>query len=184
VPSYAAAKLLRPLNAELSSELDAIEYAPVIVVHLGFRSSAASSVPMGFGFLIPAREGLSLLGAIFVSRIFPWRAPPNAALLTCMLGGARRPELAEKTDEEILALARADLNRALQLNAQPNYVEIVRWPRGIPQYNVGHLARLRRIDEAVGSLPGLILTGNAYHGVGLNDCIRNSCALASRLGSA
>jgi oxygen-dependent protoporphyrinogen oxidase len=182
VPAYAAASLLRPLNGKLSSELESIEYAPVAVVQLGFRGSAVdNNVPPGFGFLAPAREGLNILGAIFASKIFPWRAPPKALLLTCMMGGVRRGELFKKLDDELLALAGSDLKRVLHFAAEPDFVEIVRWPRGIPQYNVGHLARLRRIAEALASLPGISLTGNAYHGVGLNDCIRNATALAKRL---
>ncbi len=180
VPSYVAAHLLRPLDAGLASELEGIEYAPIGVVHLGY-SRGESVVPSGFGFLVPTEERLHILGAIFISRIFPWRSEGGRTLLTCMLGGARQPELFALADEELVKSVQADLEKVLGLTAAPSFQQIVRWKRGIPQYNVGHLARVRRIDEAVSRLPGLSLTGDAYRGVGLNDCIRNSTELAQRL---
>jgi protoporphyrinogen/coproporphyrinogen III oxidase len=180
VPSYVASRLLQPIDGLLASELDGIEYAPICVVHLGY-SRREATVPSGFGFLVPAEEDLSILGALFISSIFPWRSQGDRTLLTCMVGGARRPELFNLDDGELILAARADLERTLGLSEAPSLQRIVRWQRGIPQYNVGHLARLRRIDEATSKLPGLALTGNAYRGVGLNDCVRNSAALAPKL---
>jgi len=180
VPSYVASKLVQPIDGLLASELVAIEYAPICVVHLGYAQREAS-VPRGFGFLVPAQERLSILGALFISSIFPWRSAEHRTLLTCMVGGARRPELFNLDDGELIRAVRADLERTLGLSDPPSFQKIVRWRRGIPQYNVGHLARLRRIDQAASKLPGLALTGNAYRGVGLNDCIRNSAGLAAEL---
>jgi oxygen-dependent protoporphyrinogen oxidase len=180
VPSYVASRLLQPIDAALALELEGIEYAPICVAHLGYPRTEAA-VPNGFGFLVPAQERLHILGAIFISSIFPWRSEGNRTLLTCMLGGARRPDLFNVEDRELLSAVRADLKHTVGLSEAPSFHRIVRWRRGIPQYNVGHLARLRRIDEAVSRLPGLALTGNAYRGVGLNDCIRNSATLAAQL---
>jgi oxygen-dependent protoporphyrinogen oxidase len=95
-----------------------------------------------------------------------------------MVGGARQPELFGLEEAELVGSVRKDLERVLGLTSAPSFQRVVRWPRGIPQYNVGHLARVRRIEEAVSRLPGLMVTGNAYRGVGLNDCVRNSTALA------
>jgi protoporphyrinogen/coproporphyrinogen III oxidase len=180
VPSYAAARLLRPIDEKLASELDGIEYAPISVVHLGY-AQAEPAVPSGFGFLVPAEERLHILGSIFISSIFPWRSEGGRTLLTCMVAGARQPELFDLPDGDLVRVVRQDLDKVLGLKAAPSFQQIVRWKRGIPQYNVGHLARLRRIDEAVSRLPGLALTGNAYRGVGLNDCVRNSTELAKHL---
>jgi oxygen-dependent protoporphyrinogen oxidase len=183
LPSYAASKLIQPLDPTLASELSAIEYAPVAVVHLGYRRTDLASPPEGFGVLIPAGTELQMLGAIFVSSIFPWRADPGRVLLTCMLGGARRPQVLDADDESLIAWVREDLRRALRIEATPCFREIVRWRRAIPQYNVGHLARVRRIEEAVSRLPGLFLSGNSLHGVGINDCIRNAHRLADRMAA-
>jgi oxygen-dependent protoporphyrinogen oxidase len=177
VPSHVAARLLRPTDGALASELEGIDYAPICVVHLGY-SRAEAAVPDGFGFLVPAQERLRILGAIFVSSIFPWRSEGRRSLLTCMVGGARQPELFGLEEAELVGSVRKDLERVLGLTSAPSFQRVVRWPRGIPQYNVGHLARVRRIEEAVSRLPGLMVTGNAYRGVGLNDCVRNSTALA------
>ena len=180
VPSYAAARLLRPIDAELASELDSIEYAPIAVVHLGY-SQTESAVPGGFGFLVPAEERLRILGCIFISSIFPWRSEKGRTLLTCMVGGARQPALFDLPDGELIRAVREDLQTVLGLSTAAAFEQIVRWKRGIPQYNVGHLARVRRIEQAVSRQGGLAVTGNAYRGVGLNDCIRNSTELAKRL---
>jgi len=177
VPSYLAARLLQPIDRALASELEGIDYAPICVVHLGYPR-AEPAVPDGFGFLVPAQERLNILGAIFVSSVFPWRTEGRRSLLTCMVGGARQPELFGLEEAELVGSVRRDLERVLGLATAPSFQQVARWPRGIPQYNVGHLARVRRIEEAVSRLPGLTVTGNAYRGVGLNDCVRASTALA------
>jgi len=177
IPSYVAARLLQPIDRALASELEGIEYAPICVVHLGYPRAEAA-VPDGFGFLVPAQERLNILGAIFVSSVFPWRSEGRRSLLTCMVGGARQPELFGLEEAELVGSVRKDLERVLGLATAPSFQQVIRWPRGIPQYNVGHLARVRRIEEAVSRLPGLTVTGNAYRGVGLNDCVRASTALA------
>ncbi len=180
VPSYVSAQLLQPIDRALASELAGIDYAPICVVHLGYRRAEAA-VPDGFGFLVPAQERLSILGAIFVSSVFPWRSEGRRSLLTCMVGGARQPELFGLEEADLVASVRQDLERVLGLATAPSFQQVVRWRRGIPQYNVGHVARVRRIEEAVSRLPGLAVTGNAYRGVGLNDCVRTSTALALSL---
>ena len=181
LPSYAASKLVHLLDPALASELSAIEYAPVAVVHVGYRRSELPSPPVGFGVLVPAGTELHMLGSIFVSSIFPWRADPDRVLLTCMLGGARQPQVLDATDEVLVSWVRDDLRRALRIEAAPCFEEIVRWRRAIPQYNVGHLARVRRIDQSVSRIPGFFVTGNSYRGVGINDCIRNAATLAEQL---
>jgi oxygen-dependent protoporphyrinogen oxidase len=130
---------------------------------------------------VPGGEGRRLLGTIFVSSIFPWRVEGERVLLTCMVGGARRGELLELDDEALLGAVREELSTTLGVSAAPCFTDIVRWDKGIPQYNVGHLARVQRIDAALGRLPGLWITGNALKGVGLNDCVRNAAQLTERL---
>ena len=181
VPSFVAAEMLRPLDPRLAEELSAISYAPVAVVHLGYDEKDLAVRPEGLGFLVPSREARPSLGVLFISSTFPWRAPPGRVLLTCLMGGARKPGIVKFDDERLEQLARAELRVALSIEAAPCFREILRWPRGIPQYNVGHQARLARIDASVRRLPGLYLTGNAYRGVGINDCVRNAFELAEAL---
>ncbi|MFZ5471584.1 MAG: protoporphyrinogen oxidase [Myxococcota bacterium] len=184
VPAFAAAHLLFPLDAELAAELEGIEYAAIAEVHLGFRRSELARRPRGFGFIVPASLRRAVVGAIYVSAVFPWRAPEEAELFTCLVGGALRGEVLNDDDEALFASAGGALRELLGVTAPPLFRELVRWPRGIPQYNVGHLARLERIDARLASHPGLTLTGNAYRGLGVNDCIRNAAALADRLTNA
>ncbi|HYO56924.1 protoporphyrinogen oxidase [Archangium sp.] len=180
VPAYVAAGLLRPLDEALAERVEGIAYAPVAVVHLGFAPGSLPP-PDGFGFLVPSVERRRLLGAIHASSTFPWRAEGGRILYTCMVGGAKRPDLVELDDAALVTLAREELRDLAGVTAEPVFTEVIPWKRGIPQYNVGHLARVEAIAEGVARLPGLYLTGNAYKGVGLTDCIRNSQALSDTL---
>lgn len=180
VPAHAAARLLRPLDVDLARLLENITYAPLAVVHLGF-APGTTPPPEGFGFVVPAEEGRELLGAIHVSTVFPWRAEGGRVLYTCMLGGTRRPELATLPEEEVLNLAREELHALAGVSAWPVLTEVVRWPRAIPQYTVGHEERMAKLDAAAARLPGLTLAGNAYHGVSMSDCIHNAGLLAARV---
>ncbi|EPX64802.1 Protoporphyrinogen IX oxidase, aerobic, HemY [Cystobacter fuscus DSM 2262] len=180
VPAFTAAELLRPLDATLATQLDGITYAPIAVVHLGFAPGAVPP-PDGFGFLVPAVEKRRVLGVIHVSSTFPWRTEGGRVLYTCLIGGARRPDLVELDEAALVTLAREELRLMAGVTAEPVLTETIRWKRGIPQYNLGHLGRLAAIDEGVTRLPGLFLTGNAYRGVGLTDCVREATGLVDAL---
>lgn len=180
VPAYVAAELLRPLDEKLAGRVEGIAYAPIAVVHLGFAPGSLPP-PDGFGFLIPTVERRRVLGVIHASSTFPWRTEDGRVLLTCMVGGAKRPDLVELDDAALVTLAREELRELAGISAEPSFTEVIHWERGIPQYNVGHLARMAAIDEGVARLPGLHLLGNAYKGVGITDCIRNANALVDTL---
>lgn len=182
-PAYVTAGLLRPLDERLSALVEGIAYAPIAVVHLGFEPGSTPA-PDGFGFLVPGLEKRRLLGAIHASTVFPFRAEGGRVLYTCMVGGARRPELVKLSEEELVALAREELRELAGVTASPSFTQAIRWMRGIPQYNVGHLERVAAIDAALARLPGLHLAGNAYKGVGINDCIRNAFALGDALSGS
>jgi oxygen-dependent protoporphyrinogen oxidase len=100
-----------------------------------------------------------------------------------MVGGARRPDLVSLDEEALIILAREELKDLAGVTASPSFTEVIRWPRGIPQYNVGHQERVSAIDAALGRLPRVHLAGNAYKGIGLNDCIRNALALGDALAA-
>ncbi|HXN40547.1 MAG TPA: protoporphyrinogen oxidase, partial [Myxococcaceae bacterium] len=153
IPAFAAAKLLQPVDGPLSRELDSIVYAPLAVVHVGYIRRDLAQVPQGLGFLVPFGEGPLLLGVLFISSIFPWRTSEDRVLLTCMLGGARRPELLRLDDERLQQIVKEELRAILQIEATPCFLELVRWERGIPQYNVGHQERLARIQNSLAQLP-------------------------------
>jgi len=183
VPSYVAAALLRTVDPSLSGELEQIRYASLSVVHLGLSGDELPRSLAGFGFLVPEREDRRILGAIFASSIFPWRTERGGTLLTVMVGGARHPERAALPDAELITLVREELAAVIGLRDEPHFAQVVRWQRAIPQYNVGHLARIGRLQERLVALPGLYLTGNAYRGIGVNDCVRTGVAMAERVRS-
>jgi oxygen-dependent protoporphyrinogen oxidase len=180
VPAYVAAELVRPLDERLAQRVAGIPYAPVAVVHLGFAPGSMPP-PDGFGFLVPSRERRRLLGAIHASSTFPWRAEGGRILYTCMVGGAKRPELVELEDAALVTLVREELRELAGVTAEPIFSEVFHWKRGIPQYNVGHLERVAAIDEGLARWPGLYLTGNAYKGIGLIDCVRSANTLVDTL---
>jgi oxygen-dependent protoporphyrinogen oxidase len=179
-PAYAAADLLEPTDAALAATLREIPYAPVAVVALGYRRAEVAHPLDGFGFLIPVEEGKTVLGCLWDSSMFPGRAPEGRVLLRAMVGGARRKELAGLPEEALLRAVREDLRQIMGLTAEPVLSLVFRHPRAIPNYNVGHARRLERIEERLTGLPGLILTGNAYRGIGVNDCTRAAREVAGR----
>jgi len=180
-PGYTQAGILRELDPQLADLLGGISYAPVSVVCLGYAGGGARQIPDGFGFLVPAREHRSILGTIVDSNVFAGRAPEGSVLLRSMVGGARSPELAALGDEPLISRVRSDLKDITGLDAEPEFTRIFRHDKAIPQYEVGHAARLSAIDEALRRHPGLRLSGNALRGVSLNDCVVNALKTAKSL---
>jgi oxygen-dependent protoporphyrinogen oxidase len=179
-PAWKAATLLRDLDADLAREVAAIPSAPVVVVCLGFTEQKLRGVEPGFGFLVPGRENLPILGTLFDTWVFPNRSQEGHVLLRTMIGGARDPNAMEETDEQLTTRALSALRRLLGVHADPEMVLVVRHPRGIPQYPVGHPQTLERIDAALAAHPGLALTGNSYRGIAMNACIKEAEALATQ----
>jgi oxygen-dependent protoporphyrinogen oxidase len=180
-PAWAQARLLRDLSPAIAGELKTIPYPPVAVVCLGYDRSALGPRVDGFGFLVPSRERRRILGTVVDSNVFPNRAPAGKALLRTLVGGARSPDLAEAPDEQLLQRALADLRDIAGIAADPEFVSIYRHERAIPQYLVGHGDRLARIDTELERFPGLVLSGNAFRGVSLNDCVLNALKAAQSI---
>jgi protoporphyrinogen/coproporphyrinogen III oxidase len=178
--TQAAATLLKGETAGLSQELSGINYSSSITVALGYDQNVRSSLPAGFGFLVPRSEGKRILAATFVHNKFPHRAPPDRALLRCFLGGTRDESALQLSDEEILRIVRAELRQILGLTPEPLFTRVYRWQAAMAQYNVGHLERLTRIELACKQHPGLALAGNGYRGIGVPDCVRSGQDAASQ----
>ncbi len=180
VPSFVSASLLS-FDEELRSLLDGINYVPIVVVAIG-ASLKEGNMKDGFGFLVPRKEDLTILGCLFDYQIFENRAPRGKLLLRMMVGGARNPGIVDLDSEFIYGSCLYDLERSLGVVLDVDKVWIFRYERGIPQYEIGHIERLSRIEEIINrSYSGLFLHGNAYYGVGMNDCIGNSFLLADRI---
>ncbi len=181
VPAYEASNILLGFDKNLSLLLKDIPYPPLSVVALGFRKEDIKIDTEYFGFLIPGKEKRKILGCLFDSSIFPNRAPEGHVLLRCMVGGARAPELALLDDKELSDIVLEELDIITGLRAEPVFKRIFRHEKAIPQYIIGHSKRLQDIERILSRHRGLYLTGNAYRGVAMNDCIANSAELAGRI---
>lgn len=164
-PAYAASSLVEELDPELAHELARIPYADSAIVALGYRRADVHHSLDGYGYVVPAVEGSDVLACTWSSSKWEGRAPEEHALLRVYL---RR--IPRGADARLVAVARAEL-RQLGIEAEPVVTRIHRWPRGMPQYVLGHPERLERIDAAMSDHPGLALAGAAYRGVGIPDCI-------------
>jgi len=170
-PAFAVAELVTQFDHGLAELLRSIPYAPMNVVCFGYQREKIEHSLDGFGYLIPKKEGCRTLGTLWDSSIFPNRAPEGHTLLRSMLGGATRPESMDLTEEQIALQVRADLKQIMGIDAAPDFVRIFRHPQAIPQYTAGHQRKLTAMHEALTNHPGLFLTGNAFGGIGLNDCV-------------
>jgi oxygen-dependent protoporphyrinogen oxidase len=181
-PADAAGRFLEPLLPDFAAECRALPYSPMAVVGLGFRRGGAVADPDGFGFLIPHSEQRDILGILWSSSIFPGeRAPGGDVLLTVMMGGARRTDITGLTDAEVLATARREAAATMGIDAAPDFTRVFRWEKAIPQYNAGHFGLRTRAVEASRQVPGLWVTGNAFHGIGVNDCTAAAFRLAGEI---
>ncbi len=180
VPAYAAAPMFLDADAELAELLAAIPTAPVAVVHLGYAKDSLEHPLDGFGFLAAPSEGLDVLGIVFESSIWANRAPDGGALLRVMIGGRRRPELVSKQPSEIAAIARDACESILGAHGQPESENVVRWPRAIAQYTIGHRERLERAETLASGI-GVVLAGASYHGVAVNSVTTDAARAARRV---
>jgi oxygen-dependent protoporphyrinogen oxidase len=183
VPAYAAKALLLPLAEKEAEAIGGIRYPPIAVVIQAWRTAdAAGAAAHGFGFLAPHLEGRRILGTIFASSVFGAHAPAGMLMLRTVVGGTRRPEAALNSDAEISQMVReelADLG-VMPRNLPPAFERILRWPRAIPQYDIGHLERVAAADRVEARFPGLFLSGNAFRGVAMIACVVDADRVAAR----
>ena len=184
LPAPAAANILDSCDPELAAELAAIEYAGCAVVSLGFRRTQIAHPLDGFGFVVPATERRRIIAGSFASLKFPGRAPEHHVLIRVFIGGALQPEMLKLTDNDLIRIASDELVDLLQITGSPVASDVARWPGSMPQYHVGHLARVSRIEQIVEKYPTLALAGNAYRGVGIPHCIASGQSAAARIAAA
>lgn len=183
-PAYQQAAVVADLDPALADAVHAIPYNRVAVVALGFRRAELPREPDGFGYIVPQRQGGDVLGVQWCSSVFPGRAPEGSVLFRALCGGWNRPEIVNWDDERLAAAVRAEMTTTLGIHAPPVLRHVVRWDKAIPQYHLGHLARVGRIEAKTARHPGLFLGGNAYHGVALNDCVERAAVLAEQVAQA
>jgi oxygen-dependent protoporphyrinogen oxidase len=179
--SHRSARLLRYVDPALAQLLTEIPYASSATVTLGYPRTAIPHPLDGFGFVVPRIERRPILACTFSSVKYPGRAPEGSVLLRVFMGGALDERGLAGDDEALATVAGDELARVLGLTAPPVLTRVARHPAAMPQYVVGHLARVDAIERAVATLPGLGLAGSAYRGVGIADCIRSGESAVERL---
>jgi protoporphyrinogen/coproporphyrinogen III oxidase len=180
-PSHRCADMLAAEDPTLSGDLRKIEYSSSVVINLLYRRSDVHNPLKGFGFVVPRSERRTILACSYSSIKWPGRTPPDKLLLRVFVGGTLQPEDFFLSDEQIECLVWEDLRTYLGIKALPQVSISSRFPRAMPQYNIGHTKLIEGIEERVGKMDGLELAGNAYHGVGIPDCIASGNQAAARL---
>jgi oxygen-dependent protoporphyrinogen oxidase len=181
--AHVAARLLDAQAPTLATQLRSIPYASSSIVHLAYRRDAVAHPLDGFGVVVPAIENRDALAISFTSVKFPARAPAGTVLLRVFLGGATRPDLFDRDDEELISIARREVSSLLGAQGEPILSRVDRHPRAMPQYLIGHLERVTAIRKEVARQAGLFLTGNAFDGVGLPDCVRAASGTAEEVAA-
>ena len=183
-PAPAAARLLAGVDGRLAADLGGIEYAGSAVVVLGFRRDDVAHPLDASGIVVPRRAGRRILAISFASAKFPGRAPPGHVLVRVFAGGALDPSILALDDAALETLARDEASAVLGIRGRPVLSRVERWHGAMPQYHVGHVDRVARIDAALAAHPGLALAGAAYRGVGIPQVIASGQAAARRVVEA
>ncbi|MFD5078607.1 protoporphyrinogen oxidase [Streptomyces sp. NPDC058371] len=182
LPAPAAATLLRAEAPAAAAELAAVEYASMALITLAYRRGDLS-LPEGSGFLVPPVDGRTIKASTFASQKWGWLAEENPDLLVLRtsVGRYQETEVLGRDDEGLVDVSRHDLREATGLDAAPVATRVTRWSDGLPQYPVGHHARVARVRDHLGKLPGLAVCGAAYDGVGIPACIASAYAAVDQL---
>lgn len=181
-PAYAAADMLQSMRPELAASLRRIRYVNTGTISLAYRRRDIAHSLKGFGLVIPRSTGRNINAVTWTSSKWSYRAPSDAVLLRVFFGGSRHPEIFALPDDQLRDVVRADLRIMMGIEAEPLLSHIFRWPLASPQYDVGHLDRVAALAAACPS--GIHLTGSAYGGVGLPDCIAQGEATAHQTMAA
>ena len=172
-PAHVTASLVKEFSPQASNTLDAIPYPSVACVVLAYPDEALRFPLQGFGNLNPRSQGLRTLGTIWSSTLFPGRTPKGWHLLTNFIGGATDPAIAQMSEDEIIEQVHQDLQKAvIKPGSTPKPLAVHLWSKAIPQYNLGHLQRLKTIRNSLTPFAGLFLSSNYLDGVALGDCVR------------
>jgi protoporphyrinogen/coproporphyrinogen III oxidase len=169
-----AGAMLASSSEQFAKSLARIPYAPIAVVSAGYRREAVGRALDGFGFLVPRKEELRVLGCVWNSALFPGRAPEGHVLLTSFAGGALNPELCTWSEDRIASAVHEDISRVLNINEEPVAQNVHVYQRAIPQYNLGHFRIMTELQWTCDATPGLYLAGNYLEGPSMGACVERS----------
>lgn len=183
-PAYRLAELrIEPDPAPDLTPLGEIRYPPVASVVLGFRREDVEHPLDGFGMLVPQVENFRILGTLFSSSLFPKRAPEGHVTLTSYVGGTRAPELAGRSEDELVRMVTEDLQRIIGVRGRPTFHHQVYYPKAIPQYEVGYGKYKQLMDDAERQAPGLFFAGHYREGISLGDSIVSGDRVTERVAT-
>jgi len=177
-PAFASSRLLQGIAGDIADQLNTIPYVSTATVNLAYERSQIGHPLDGYGFVVPRLEGRQIMAATFSSVKFPGRAPKGKALLRCFVGGAKNEELVAWGDDKLTTAVKEDIAEILNIEGEPQHIRIFRWEKAMPQYTVGHEEKLSRIEGGLSKHPGLFLTGSAYRGIGISDCVHQGELIA------
>lgn len=182
-PAYVTADLVADFAPELSRGLREIRYVSTATVSLAYRKADVESQHdfEGFGFLSPAREGRQIAACTWVSTKLNYRAPDDGVLVRTFVGGTEQKKWVDLDDETLIAQSREELKNLMGLTADPLFARVFRWQKGRPQFDVGHLNRVAQLERLASRVGGLYLTGSAYRGSAIPDCIAQAVHTADRI---
>ena len=178
LPAFALAELVHNFAFGLSSHLAQIKYVPAMAVHFGFESKNMAFSEKAFGILSRKAEKVPFLGVLFNSHFFPHTAPEGKDLITVICGGVRYPEIVEKGDQEVVKELGSCLADLLGISGAFELTNIVRWKRGIPQYDIGYSKIEADIDLYLGAHHNFKIAANYYKGISVSDCVKNGSLAA------
>jgi oxygen-dependent protoporphyrinogen oxidase len=180
VPAHAAGALLRSLDITLAGLCERVPYASTATVAFGYRRDQIVHPMRGTGFVVPRVERQTLLAGTWVTSKWPDRAPGGHVLIRGFLGGGRDPHRLERSDDELIAVARRELAALLGITGEPAFARLSRWTRQSPQYEVGHHQRLAQIESRLAAHPGVFVTGSGFRAIGIPDCVADGRHVAAQ----
>lgn len=180
-PAFVSGEILSNMAPELSRELTAIPYVSTATISLAFRQSDLPKPLNGYGYVIPRREGRQALACTWTSTKFPHRAPQGYALLRVFIGRAGQEQEFNWDEDDLVRIARDELRQTMGIQAEPIIERVFAWHKAMPQYNLGHPDRLKRINAVIEKYPGLALAGNGFQGIGIPDCIYSGSLAADKI---
>ena len=172
--------IVSDLPGELTQSIAQMTYAPVMLAVAGYRRWTGKPLA-AFGGLVPSAQRRNVLGILFPSAIFGGRAPVDGALLSVFMGGVRRPDLLDKSDEDVRNLIIDEVYATLHERAEPDLFRIYRHRQAIPQYDISCGRRMELIERAERDIKGLYIAGNIHNGIGIGDRVCQAYDYAERI---
>jgi oxygen-dependent protoporphyrinogen oxidase len=180
-PAYRTAHIIRMFQPAVADLLEQIPYTSTATISMAYPSEAVAEHIRGFGFVVPRKEHRPILAGTWTSLKWPYRSQKGETLIRCYVGGRGREHILEKTDAELVESIRQELQGIVGITSSPNYTEVHRWVRGMPQYVMGHQARIAKIQDLLVPWPTLHVSGAGLYGIGIPDCIREGRRVAESL---